>query len=92
MSVEMDQSPAGLCGVCVCKSDVGMHRRGFKEMNPQGDVGGADTAVPGPGCGFERRRAPSRHLHPVATPPEEEKETQTHDNFNKHGAGKEHTR
>jgi len=97
MSVKMDQSPAGLCGVCVCKKDVGMHRRGCKEMNPQDDIGGVDTAVPWPGCGFERPRAPSRHLLQVATPPEEEQKTQTHvwvfhDNFNRRGAGKEHNR
>ena len=30
------------CGVCVCKRDVGMHRCGCKEMNPQGNVGGAE--------------------------------------------------
>jgi hypothetical protein len=80
------------CGVCVCKRDVGMHRRGCKDMNPQGDVRGADTAVPGSDCGFECWRAPSWHLHLVVTPLEEEEKTQTHDNFNARCAGKEHTR
>jgi len=72
MSVEMDQESISVVFVCVRGMWAYMHRRGCKDMNPQGDVRGADTAVPGSDCGFECWRAPSWHLHPVVTPLEEE--------------------